>query len=70
MEWNGISCGCENHRGPWKGLGYHKGNIYIRNLQKCCRNIAETECWMDWDLKGKLPIEIEIIYGRVMIEGR
>jgi len=25
---------------------------------------------MDWDLKGKLPIEIEIIYGRVMIEGR
>jgi len=39
-------------------------------LQKCCRNIAATECWMDWDLKGKLPIEIEIIYGRVMIEGR
>lgn len=32
-----------------------------------CRNIAATECWLDWDLKGKFPIEIEIIYGRVMV---
>lgn len=39
-----------------KGVGgYHKGNIYIRNLQERYRNIAATECWMGWDLKGNSP---------------
>lgn len=58
MEWNGMSLvvvGIIEGHGV-KGVGgYHKGNIYIRNLQERYRNIAATECWMGWDLKGNSP---------------